>query len=797
MYPSRGIRHTRLDVGQPRHHSSHTAERFVQDGSNDDPIEPHTGEIDPSDDEAGRVRPIVSRSSRASGTAASAAEAPGKSGKGGGRRRQGRKMGIMRVAAMVVTAIAFIGSAFVGYAYQTTNVPRPEEVKVAQYSTISYAGGEEMARVGSQNRTIVPLTSVPKHVQHAVLAAENRSFYDDPGFSPSGIARAAWVNFTQGSSQGGSTITQQYVKKTYLTDEKTLTRKFKELLIAIKLEQDYTKDEILGFYLNTIYFGRGAYGIEAASEVYFGKPVDQLTIAEGAVLASSIRSPAGYDPQNHPKAAQERWEYVLNGMQDSGWITDQERTEAAYPQVLPIGPGPLNQVNGPEGIIVTRVKEELATLGYDDDAVNSGGLRVTTTIPKAYQDKAVQAVQEQLDGEPANLVPGLVSIDPSTGAVRAYYGNAQGTGFDFAGRGYRQPGSSFKAFVLAAALENGYSLNSVRDGSSPQTFPGRTQPVRNSGGASCGACTIKQAITQSLNTTFYGLSYEMGADKVAEIAHRTGIGATRLDNGAPTLQEANGQVASAIGIGLYEVTVKDMASAFSTFAADGVYRQPYFVQQVTDANGNVLYQHEAADKQVVSHEVANDVSFGMRDVAAYSNDALADGRPTASKTGTVQLGDDNNKDAWMVGYTPQLSTAVWIGTEASEPIVTAQGRIIYGAGIPGKIWQQFMNEALDGTEIMDMPNKALIKGGKSNASTQTKTKSKTTAAPTTQDAAPTSAEPSEPAPSTETTTPVPPPTTESAPPTTTAQPPPPTTTTSAPPGSGPAKNSGLPGVPGL
>lgn len=749
----------------------------MQDGSSDDPTKPDTGGTDSSEHGPGEVRPIVSRRSREYGTAAAAAAPAGKPrGRGGRAGRAGRGMRVLRVVAVAVAAIAFIGSGVVGYAYQTTNVPRPEEVKVAQYSTISYQGGEEMARVGSQNRTIVPLDRVPKHVQHAVLAAENRSFYDDPGFSPSGIARAAWVNFTEGSSQGGSTITQQYVKKTYLTDEKTLSRKFKELLIAIKLEQDYSKDEILGFYLNTIYFGRGAYGIEAASEVYFGKPVEQLTVAEGAVLASSIRSPAGYDPQNHPEAAGERWEYVLDGMQDVGWLTEQERTEAVYPQVLPISPGPLNQVNGPEGVIVTRVKEELAALGYDDDAVNSGGLRITTTIPKSYQDFAVQAVQSQLEGQPENLVPGLVSIDPNTGAVRAYYGNSQGTGFDFAGRGYRQPGSSFKAFVLAAALENGYSVSTVRNGSSPQKFPDRSQPVRNSGGASCGACTIKQAITQSLNTTFYGLAYEMGPQKVAEIAHRAGVGATRLDNGTPTLQESNGQVASAIGIGLYEVTVKDMASSFATFAAGGVHHTPYFVEKVTDANGNVLYEHQTEGKQVVSSEVANDVSFGMADVAKYSNDPLADGRPSAAKTGTVQLGDENNKDAWMVGYTPQLSTAVWIGTEASDPIVTSQGRIIYGAGIPGKIWQQYMNAALDGTEIMDMPNKALIKGGKSNASTSKKSSSSSSKPPAPTTTAPATTE------APETTTTTPPPTT-TAPEPTTPQPttPPAPTTTAAPP----------------
>ena len=761
----------------------------MQDGSNEDPTS-----ADRDGESASPIRPITRRQRGRSASAArvesrtEAAAPVRRTTKAGGAKRSGglggllgggsRRFKIFRGVVIAATLLAFVGSGVIGYAYQTTTVPRPEDVKISQFSTIYWNGGEEMARVGSQNRTIVALDRVPKHVQHAVLAAENRSFYTDPGFSPSGIARAAWTNFTEGSTQGGSTITQQYVKKAYLTDEKTFTRKFKELIIAVKLEQQYTKDEILGFYLNTIYFGRGAYGIEAASEVYFGKPVEQLTPAEGAVLASSIRSPAGYDPQNHPENAKSRWDYVLNGMVESQWMSEADRKAATYPQVLPIGPAALNQASGPEGVIINRVKDELAALGYDEDRVNSEGLKITTTIPKNYQDAAVQAVKDQLEGQPANLVPALVSVDPNTGAIRAYYGNAQGTGFDFAGRGYRQPGSSFKTFVLAAALENGYSVYSNRDGSSPQSFPDRKQPVRNSGGASCGSCSIKEAITRSLNTTFYGLSYEMGPQKVAEVAHRAGIGAKRLDTGGPTLQEENGGVASAIGIGLYEVTVRDMASAFATFAADGVYRAPYLVQKVTDANGDVLYEHKTEDKRAFSHEVANDVSFGLSDVASWSKDALAGGRPTAAKTGTVQLGDENNKDAWMVGYTPQLSTAVWIGTNASDPILTADGRIIYGAGIPGKIWQQYMNAALDGTEIMDMPSSALIKGGKSNGKSKSsgtkKSSPKTTEAP-----APTTTE--TPAPTTE----APPPPTTTEPPAPTTEAPPPTTTTAAPPSSAP------------
>lgn len=753
----------------------------MRDGSNPDPGDDKSALSSAAASHPALV-PIRSRRSRSA------------SGKGNGKGKHsasgGRGRAIFKWVAIAALACVFLGSGILGYAFQTTNVPRPEDVKISQYSTIYYGSGEEMARVGVENRTLVGLDRVPKHVQQAVLAAENRSFYTDPGFSPSGIARAAWTNFTQGTTQGGSTITQQYVKKAYLTDDQTLSRKFKELIIALKLERDYSKDEILEFYLNTIYFGRGAYGIEAASEVYFGKPVEQLTVEEGAVLASSIRSPAGYDPQNHPEKALDRWKYVLDGMLESDWITQEQRDAAQYPQVLPIGPGTLNKATGSDGIIVSRVKDELAGLGYDEDRINREGLKVYTTIPKASQDAAVAAVQQQLEGEPENLIPGLVSVDPTTGAIRAYYGNSDGNGFDYAGRGYRQPGSSFKPFVLAAALENGYAVSSVMDGSSPQTFPDRKQPVRNSGGASCGSCSLKQAITQSLNTTFYGLSYAVGGDKVAEMAHRAGVGTERLDTGTPTLQEENGAVASAIGIGLYEVTVKDMASAFATFAADGVKRTPYLVEKVTDSAGNVLYQHQDDGQQVVSHEVANDVSYALEGVASYSNDPLADGRPSAAKTGTVQLGDENNKDAWMVGYTPQLSTAVWIGTQGSDPIVTSTGRIIYGAGIPGKIWQQYMNTVLDGTEIMDMPDKALIKatkkgtGSGSGSSKKTKSESPTSEAPAPTTEAPPTTEPTVEAPP---TTEAPAPTTQAPAPTTQAPAP-----TTAPP---PTQPSGQPNAP--
>jgi len=668
-----------------------------------------------------RVTPAAAGAGRAGqGAAASRATGEAAEPEGGTRRSRRRKARRARstkqrikrrlkiaVASLAVLFLLFSG--FVVVVYANTTVPTPDQIRTNQTSVVYYSDGASvLARVGEENRTDVALDVVPEHVRNAVLAAENRGFYSDPGISFTGIMRAVWNNLTGGDTQGGSTITQQYVKIAFLTSEQTLSRKFQELFLAIKLDNEYSKNQILEYYLNTIYYGRGAHGIQAAAETYFGKNAADLTVAEGAVLAASIRSPALYDPTNHPEAAAERFEYVLDGMQEEGWLSDRNRRAQAYPVVLPIGPSAVNQANGPEGLILNQVREELAAIGFDESRLYRDGLRVTTTVNAGAQTVAIQAVNDIMAGQPANLRPALVSIDPATGAVVAYYGGSLGTGFDYA-QTYRQPGSSFKPFVVAAALEQGIGVGARRDGSSPQTFPDREAPVRNSEGGQCSGCTVREALTRSLNTVFYGLSYEVGGAAVADVAHRAGV-AREMPDGTPTLSR-DGVTASSIGIGEYEVRPIDQAHAFATFAAGGVQRPPYFISQIADSEGNVLYSNDGADGEpVMAPEVASDVTYALSDVAEYSNDELADGREVACKTGTTQLNDEANKDAWMVGFTPQLSTAVWVGTDNNEPLLTAEGRLVYGSGLPGKIWQAYMNAALAGAEELPLPDEALIEG---------------------------------------------------------------------------------------
>jgi peptidoglycan glycosyltransferase len=601
-------------------------------------------------------------------------------------------------------------------AYIVQDVPRPSDLTNDQVAHIYANDGETvLSQVvpSSGNRTEVTIDEVPKHVIDSVLAAEDREFYTNPGFSITGFARAALGQLTGNEGAGGgSTITQQYVKNAIVGDDYSVTRKLKELVISAKMTRQWDKNEILAAYLNTIYFGRGAYGIDAAARAYFDKPLSELTVAEGAALAACIQLPS-MDPENNPQHAQDRFNYVLDGMVAGGTLSAGERASTVYPALLPLSDSGGDEADdsGPGGLIRTQVLNELAANNISDSLLASEGLQITTTIDPSAQEAAVSAARSNLEGEPENLRTAVVSVDPRTGEVKAYYGGELGTGFDFANAGL-QSGSSFKVFSLAAALDQGIPLSKMYD-SKPLELNGVT--INNSEGSSCGTCTIAEAFKRSLNTPMYRQMLELdnGPFDVAAMAHAAGI-PEEIPGVGPSLTEPDGSGPNnGIVLGQYQVRVIDMASAYATMAAEGVYRAPHFISKVVTANGVVLLDREEDyGEQRVDEVVANNVTAAMEPIAASSrNHQLDGGRASAAKTGTAQLGDTgNNKDAWMVGYTPSLSTAVWVGTPDGDALLDYNGAAIYGSGLPSDIWKDTMDTALAGTDYETFPKPGKIGG---------------------------------------------------------------------------------------
>lgn len=627
----------------------------------------------------------------------------------------------MRILALVV----IIPIVLLGAAYLLVDVPSPDEMRPNQVATVLASDGSSViAKVvpPEGNRTEVPLETVPGYVRNAVLSAEDRDFYSNPGYSISGFLRAGRDNVLgRESAGGGSTITQQYVKNALVGTDRNVARKARELVVSAKMARQWSKDEILGAYLNTIYFGRNAYGIGQASDAFFGKPVDQLTLAEGAVLASVIQSPSALDPANDPDALQARWNYVLDGMVEMGVLAASERATIQFPEVLPSAPpSPTDVAPGPEGLIRTQVIRELEAAGISRRDLNTGGLQITTTIDAKAQQSAVDAVHRALDKQPDQLRAAVVSIDPRSGAVRAYYGGTEGTGYDFAQAGL-QTGSAFKVFGAIAALEDKVPLT-TQFSSAPLTVGDLT--IKNVEGETCGTCSLAEALKRSLNTSYYRLtlSMENGAQKIADAAHQAGIAKRIPDLDYDTLTQFGGPPETGIVLGQYQSRPIDMASAYATLAASGKFHQPYFVQKVVDADGRVLLDRAPADgEQRIDPAIADTVTQAMAPIAAYSRGhGLAGGRPSAAKTGTAQLGDTGqNKDAWMVGFTPSLSTAVWVGTPDGKAIQTSWGGAIYGSGLPSDIWKETMDGALAGTpaEQLAVPGKPAGQPSNSPATT--------------------------------------------------------------------------------
>ncbi|WP_407936440.1 transglycosylase domain-containing protein [Lolliginicoccus suaedae] len=637
--------------------------------------------------------------------------------RGSAARRKKSRLGLaLRLLAVALVLIIIVPIATFMVFYMAASVPRPGDIPTNQVATIYMEDGEtELARIvpAEGNRTEVTIDEIPQHMLDAVIAAEDRDFYTNPGFSVTGLARAVRDNLLGSENAGGgSTITQQYVKNALVGSERTLTRKLRELVIATKMSREWAKNDILLAYLNTIYFGRGAYGIELAADYYFGKDVSELTPEESAVLAAVVQQPSRLDPALNREEAETRWGYVLDGMVETGALSASERAAAQYPEFRALEDvGEETMTPGPNGLIRTRVINELRSLGINDTTLNTQGLRITTTIDSLAQDAAVNAVDNTLSGQPENLRTAVVSIDPRSGAVRAYYGGEDGAGFDY-GHAPLQTGSTFKVFALLAALDQGIPVTQPYD-SSPLTLNGIT--ISNVANASCGRCSIAEALKQSLNTSFYRLmlSLDNGPQDVKEAAHEAGIPREIPELDFEVLTEQGDPPNNGIVLGQYQVRPIDMASAYATIAASGIYHEPYFVERVVDAEGRLLFERGEPDgERRLREAVADNATSAMEPIAAYSNgNALIGGQPSASKTGTTQLGDTGyNRDAWMVGYTPSLSTAVWVGTNDGEPLLTSWGGQVYGSGFPSTIWKRTMDGALMNTPWEDFPEPDPIGG---------------------------------------------------------------------------------------
>ncbi|AKE42194.1 putative penicillin-binding protein 1 [Corynebacterium kutscheri] len=597
-------------------------------------------------------------------------------------------------------------------AYMVAEVPEPDELVLDQVSEIYASDGvTQLARIvpPEGNRREVPLAQIPEVTRNAVLAAEDREFYTNSGFSFTGFGRAVIGQITgDASAGGGSTITQQYVKNMLVGNAHSYERKAKELVYSIKMTNEWTKEEVLGSYLNTIYFGRNAYGIDAAANAYFGIPSSELNVAQSAVLAASIQLPSQLDPWTNPAGAESRWNYVLDGMVSEGWLSAAERAELTYPETQdPALYQAYTEATGTNGLIQSQVMAELTTLGITQEEVQTLGLRITSTIDMQAQNATVEAVNTNIADEQDNVRVAAVSVEPATGAVRAYYGGEEATGYDYANAAL-QTGSTFKVFGLAAAVQQGIPTSTYYS-SAPYTLPGNIV-VKNAGETpGCGQCSIKEALKHSYNTSFIRLQEDLEntTQDTADMAHALGI-AESLPGIEKTLTENGEQPYEGIILGQYQSRPLDMAHAIATLANLGVRHDVYFVQRVETVDGKLLYEHEQAEGQrAVSEAVATNVLDAMMPIAAYSKgNALANGRESAAKTGTAQLGDTGyNKDAWMVGATPQLATAVWAGTADNSPLFNSWGGLMYGADLPADIWKDTLDGALSGKDLERFPDR--------------------------------------------------------------------------------------------
>ncbi|TMR97649.1 carboxypeptidase [Nonomuraea basaltis] len=561
---------------------------------------------------------------------------------------------------------------------------------------IYYRDGKSVLARQGIDRKLVKLATVPEHVRQAVIAAENRSFYEDAGVSAKGTARAVWSTVTGAQLQGGSTITQQLVRNYYsgLSQERTVTRKFKEILIAMKVDQSKSKDWVLEQYLNTIYFGRGANGVQSAARAYFGKDVDKLTVAEGAYLAAVIQQPSRFaDPKGSDlAAAKARWQSVINAMGQTGALTPEQVAAERFPELT--APKKPFELKGQAQYMLEQVTAELNRRGYTDEDIKGGGLKIVTTFDKKLMAAAERAVKDVLpENTPKKVRTGLAAVDPGTGEVVAFYGGrpSQSAYYDSAFSATVMAGSTFKPYTLAAALDNGFDLSTRVDGNSPLRVASASKPIPNDSGRSYGQINLVSATQNSVNTAFVDLGQKVGLDKVAKTAESAGIPAAQLEKH---------QSAVSFPLGVASVSAVQNASGFSTFANKGVHMEAHVVKSVTDSTGHKDVV-KAVSTQVIGEQAAADTTYAMQQVVKYGTGTAARlyDRPVAGKTGTT----DKSRQVWFNGFTPQLAVAVNMFRDDNATVTIPGYGTQFGGQLPAQIWRAFMTEAMEGEPVEEFP----------------------------------------------------------------------------------------------
>ncbi|HEX6711042.1 MAG TPA: transglycosylase domain-containing protein [Rubrobacter sp.] len=629
----------------------------------------------------------------------------------GRRRKRLRKKSKLwqrlRTALLLLCLVAIVGvvglfaSAVSTYQTLAANMPDLDDYRsteLAQTSLVYDTNGKVVDQLyGVQNRFVVPLDKVDPTLQKAIISIEDHRFYQHRGLDFEAIGRAALENLrTLSIQEGGSTLTQQLIKNTYIAQQEryvpSFERKFVEASLAWQYEKEHSKDEILGQYLNTVYFGSNAYGAEAAAKTYFNKDASDLTLSESALLAGIINLPGVYDPFVDPESAKARRNVVLDRMLAYGYITKQEHDKAVASKLV-LSRGRVQYQNDNE-YFLNAVRKEIAE-EYGDDMVYEGGLKIYTTLDPDLQEMANDAVDSIVNPEAGDPSASLVSIDPATGAVKAMVGGSDfdQVKFNLATQAHRQAGSSFKPFVYAEAVHEGISPETMYVSKHLSIDMGKNAKpyeVDNYDFIHRGPITLEKALADSDNTVFVQLALDLGLQKVVEMANKLGIDS-----------EIDAYPSTAIGGLRVGVTPLEMASAYSTFANSGTHMEPYLVKKVTkDENGKeeLLEEHRLVSEDVLSRDEAAVVTEALRAVitrgtASYYHDLDAEiGRPAAGKTGT----SNEFIDAWFIGFIPQLTTSVWVGyPNERRSMVNINGlEVVNGENYPLDIWSLYMQSAV-------------------------------------------------------------------------------------------------------